>query len=184
MSRLLRVEYDRSLIGYIGTTGNNMVEASIEAGAVPLIPAILSELGIKSMRLHPEHPILRHCRNSYNTTVKERFAINGGYMIKLLSPRRVLKKLLPRIKMRLNLLKYTTSKITLLGLEVDVETGQVTPTNARKDIDFTDKNYAVQMLLGFLPPRNIQGLTVINDKSSPGIIFPELNFHTSELDEV
>ncbi len=182
--RLLGLQRDESLIGYIATMGADLIEAAVGEEYISQLPGVLVQLGLKRMCIHPRHPLFIHCRRHYSTLLQERFALDGGYMAKLLSPRSVLEKLSKRLKDRAAMWAVPASKFCLSGYAVDLASGRVAASSAEADIGFDNEAYAVQMILGFQSLSRIKGVYLNRGGSLPERLFPGYDFHSAVLDEV
>jgi hypothetical protein len=170
-------------IGYFVELDKKLVEICLPSQFFPFMPAILRSLDISSISIHQRHPFYIYCRTQMNTILKERFAIDGGYMAKILNPGFLLEKLGQTFISRASVIGVSNKSISLLGYEVDLGSGKLSKTD-KNDISFEKVGTAVLLLLGIISCKDIVGMKWTNKKPWIPYLFPELYFHTSVWDEV
>ena len=172
-------------IGYAVVMGEGrLVELSVPPDLLPAVPAILGGLNVKSVSLHPRHPFFIYCRTHMNTVLHERFALDGGYMARLLNPGNVLAKLADVYGCAASKLRGAGDSFTMLGYNVDLAGGKVRETTKQDDIRFVDPDAAILLLLGVIPPEDVPGVRWPEDKDWLPRLFPFLGYHTSAWDEI
>lgn len=175
---------NQEIIGYLVMFENKLIEISIPSRIFPAIPGLLSKLNIQSISLHPRHPFYIYCRTRMNTIQKERSALDGGYMARILNSESLLKKLGPTLVSRAATIARSDKTVRLLNCEVDLESGKISKTSKPNDIIFEKMQTAVQFVLGVIPPQDIIGVSWTEKKPWIPYLFPELYLHTSAWDEV
>ena len=174
----------RKTAGYFIVLNNRLIEISIPEKLFSSIPGILDTFNVGSISIHPRHPFYIFCHTQMNTIQKERFAIDGGYMARILNPGSLLKKLGPVLAARASVLKAFDKSISLMNHKVNLSDGQVSGIPGKNDIDFKNPETAVQFLLGVVRPEDTAGVEWSGRKPWIPYLFPELHYHTSAWDEV
>ena len=175
---------DKKTTGYLVILDNRLIEISIPPPIFSSIPGLLRTLNVQSISIHPRHPFYVYCRTRMNTVLKERFALDGGYMARIINPESLLKKLGPTLATRASVIGMSSEIIRLLNYEVDLRNGNVSKTTKPNDIIFERTETAILLVLGVISPKDIVGIRWANEKPWIPYLFPELYYHTSALDEV
>lgn len=175
---------DDKPIGYFVVSDNKLIEISLPSKLFSSVQHLLHRLNIQLISIHPRHPFYIYCRTSLNTIQKERFALDGGYMGRILNLESLLKKLGLTFASRASVIGVSNKKVGLLNYEIDLRSGKVSKTDKSDDIIFKKKETAVQFLLGVISPHDIVGVKWTTRKPWIPYLFPELHYHTSALDEV
>jgi len=136
------------------------------------------------MALHPRHPFHIFCRTHLNTTAKERFALDGGYMGRIINLQNLLKKLVSAFASRAGVLGVGDQVLKLLGYEINLKDEKIYKTNEINDILFKKKATIIRILLGVVDLCDVEG--IIWNKQKPWIpyLFKGLYYHTNAWDEV
>ena len=171
-------------IGYLVIFGDKLIETCLPPRVFADVPALLGSLGVKSISIHPRHPLYIYCRTRMNTIQKERFALDGGYMARILNPGSLLNKLMPAIVSRASAVGVSDNVIRLFDYECDLKSGRVSKTYGPNDIVFEKTETAVQFVLGVISPQDVAGVKWTGKKPWILYLFPELHYHTSACDEV
>jgi len=183
--RIFLVKDRNGLCGYMVTLGEAMIEAVFKKRILQYVPGLVSKMGIKWLKLHPLHPLFLYCRKKFSTVTSERFALDGGYMARILRPDLFLSKIGQKLATRASNLSPAIQTIRLMGYQVDLGTGEINAHGEVDDIFFEQKEAAVQMLLGFIEPKRIRSAAWMqNFDDAIEFLFPNKFFHTSVWDEV
>jgi hypothetical protein len=116
--------------------------------------------------------------------MKERFALDGGYMARVLNPGSLLEKLSPVLVSRAQRSGVSGRYMSTLGQKIDLKTGRVSRSSGNSDISFNKTPTAVRLLLGVVRPEDIPGIRWSDKKPWLPNLFPQLSYHTSAWDEV
>jgi predicted N-acetyltransferase YhbS len=171
-------------VGYLVVADEKLVELAVPDTCLPAVPGLLGRLGAASISVHPRHPFFIYCRTHWNTVLKERLALDGGYMARVLDGASLLKKLAPVLARRAAAAGAAGQVLRMLGVEVDLGSGRVSESAAADDISFEHAEKAVLLLLGVMAPQDVVGVRWPRDKPWLARLFPELYFHTSAWDEI
>ncbi|MBF0594902.1 MAG: GNAT family N-acetyltransferase [Candidatus Omnitrophica bacterium] len=68
------------VIGYLVRDGGRLVELCLDEKHFTLLSGLLCRESVSVIKVHPRHPFFLYCRRSFNTSFRERFALDGGYM--------------------------------------------------------------------------------------------------------
>lgn len=171
-------------VGYFVIIDRKMVEMAVEKEHFLAVSAINRSLGVDSVALHPRHPFYIFCRTHLNTTAKERFALDGGYMARIINVQSLLKKLGPALAVKARALGAGGQVLKLLNHAINLKNGKVYNTNKINDIIFTKKAIIIRFLLRVVDPSDIEG--IVWDKQKPWIpfLFKGSYYHTNAWDEV
>ena len=118
-----------------------------------------------------------------NTVQKERFALDGGYMARIIDVDALLTKMGPLLCERAGQVGVATSALNILDRLVDLRTGTVVRSSGPNDVVFDRADTAVQLLLGVIAPQDVVGVHWNQHKPWIPFLFPETYFHTSSWDE-
>jgi len=170
--------------GYLVVAGGKLVEMALEPHLYPAVPRALRSMGVESIAMHPRHPFVLYCRRNLNTVYSERFALNGGYMARLLDLKALLKAMAPVMSSRAAAAGAGGETLCLLGYEVDLATGRAREFAGGDDLVFDCPEMAVRTLLGV--DALTESLDVHWPDGKPWIpaLLPGTGFHTSSWDEV
>ncbi|MGB2754788.1 MAG: GNAT family N-acetyltransferase [Phycisphaerae bacterium] len=171
-------------VGYLVLAGGKLVEAAVPGEALPGVPGLLRTLGAASISVHPRHSLTVYCRTHVNTVYKERFALDGGYMARLLDVRVFLSALGPVWAARAASAGAGNRVIRILGHAVDLGTGMVTQESGPDDLEFERPESAVRVLLGVNEPGSYVGVRWPASKPWIWHVLAGTGFHTSAWDEV
>jgi GNAT superfamily N-acetyltransferase len=173
-----------SVVGYLVLMDYQLIEIAVPKYFFPAVPTLMHNLGIQSISIHPRHPFYVYCRTRINTIQKERFALDGGYMAKILNPQSLLKRLGPTLASRAKIVGASDQVIRLFDYEINLRSGEVSSTTEKNDIIFDRTDTAVQYLLGVISPRDVVGVHWTGEKPWIPYLFPGLHYHTSAWDEI
>lgn len=171
-------------IGYIVVSDNKLIEVSLPPGVFPFVPNLLNSLGVSSISIHPRHPLYIYCSTCLNTAQKIRFAVDGGYMARILNHGSLLKKLGPSFASRAAFIGMSGKTIRLLNYECELSRGKISKASGADDITFDKTETAVLFMLGVIHPQDVAGVKWTSKKPWIPYLFPELYYHTSAWDEV
>jgi predicted N-acetyltransferase YhbS len=182
--KLMLLKAEGKTVGYLVRRGNSLIELAMAKKYFKEMPVLLNRLGIKTVSIHPLHPFFRYLRSNYNTVYHERFALDGGYMAKILNHELYLNLIIPLLKKRAETMGLIGAKLNLCGHVVDLARLKVGKSSNKYDLVFKNKSAGVQLLLGVNEAEYINGLQWKNGDSRMGCLFPSLYFHSSSFDEV
>ncbi|MBW1716349.1 MAG: GNAT family N-acetyltransferase [Deltaproteobacteria bacterium] len=171
-------------VGYFITANNRLIEIAVPKQFFPSMPSLLLDLGIQYISTHPRHAFYTYCRTQMNTIQKERFALDGGYMARILNPQSLLRKMGSTLAARAALIGKSDESISIFDCQIDLGNGHISGNSRENDIIFDRKDTAIQFLLGVISPHDIVGVHWTNEKPWIPFLFPELYYHTSAWDEV
>lgn len=177
--RECRVRDTGKFAGYLVLSGDTLHEAVIEADYFSSVPGLFAELQLKYLALHPFHPLFIYLRSKYSTTLTERFAIDGGYMGKIINMESFLGKYAAYVHQKSG---ASPRELRLCGYALDLEKGTAKRTNNDDDIQFCDQRTCLWFLLGILEPTQIAGITMRPGISSIDTLNLGTGFHTSSWD--
>jgi hypothetical protein len=183
-TRILTCVADSNPVGYIVISGEKLIEIAIPSEYFNAVPNLLRTLNVEFICIHPRHPFYVFCRMNMNTVQRERFALDGGYMARLLNPENILNKLAPVLAPRAKAVGVSADVIRILNHEIYLGNGQVSKTQERDDIIFDKIETAIQLVLGVIRPEDILGIHWTSEKPWIPYLFPNLYYHTSAWDEV
>lgn len=181
---VLHMEHNTRAIGYIICMQDDLIEVAVDEKAIPGFWGLFKQLGLKRLRIHPRHPIFNYCRQHYSTVLNERFALDGGYMARVLNLNSILQKLSNRLVERMIGLAKGVQRISILGLNIDLISGNVVESCERSNILFENDSCVAQMIMGFKSPREIPHTQSGLPANFLENVFPDLGFHSASLDEV
>lgn len=179
-----REEHVDDFCGYFIRMGDTLVEAVLPPRAFPAIPELLKVQGIKSAALHPRHPLFCFLRTHCNTSLKERFALDGGYMARIINFEGLIKKISKGLTLRAHQIGVSGECVRLFGHTINLLDGAIKKTAAPNDIQFENEEAAVLLILGAIRPEDIPGIHLDISKPWLSYLFSETDFHTSAWDEV
>ncbi len=182
--KLLMCQEKGRIIGYIVIFEEKLIEMSIPPRFYSAIPQLLRSLDVRVISIHPRHTFSIFCYTHMNTIQKTRFALDGGYMARILNPGSLLKSLGHVLASRAAIIGASNKVVKLLDIEVNLSDGQVSNTSKPNDISFENPDTVVQLLLGVIRPDDILGVKWSKEKPWISFLFPELHYHTSAWDEV
>lgn len=182
--KLLICQLNKKNIGYLVTANHKLIEMSLPPDDFQMFFGLLSGLDIKLISIHPRHSFYIYCRTHMHTIQKERFALEGGYMGRIVSLESLLKKLGPTLACRAAVMGASNKTIRLFRYQVDLKDGRVSQTSKPNDLVFDKPETAVQFLLGVIYPQDIIGVSWPAEKPWIPYLFPNLYYHTSSFDEV
>lgn len=140
---------------------------------------------ISVLSIHPLHPFFRYCRSQINKTIlKERLALNGGYMARLVNPESFISKLGPSLARRARTLGLENKIVNVLGQKIFLAEGKVKKSKGAPDIYFRNKSLAVRVLLGVTPLALVGDVRWNLKKPWISHLWSEGDFHTCALDEI
>ncbi len=139
---------------------------------------------IRHIALHPRHPLSCFLRTRCNTSLKERFALDGGYMARIINFEALIKKISGGLTIRARQIGTQNECVRLFGYTINLLGGKVKKTAAPNDIEFDNDATAVLLMLGVIRPEDIPGIRTARAKPWLRYLFPETGFHTSAWDEI
>ncbi len=175
---------NRKIVGYGVLNEKKMVEMALEQKYFSGAASLNRSLGVDSLSIHPRHPFYVFCRSQFNTTAKERFALDGGYMARVIDCEGLLKKLGPRLAARARELGVSSQVVRLLNYEISLKNGKVYCTNKINDILFRKKEAIVRLLLRMIGPFDVAGIVWNQQKPWIPFLFQGLYYHTDAWDEI
>lgn len=173
-----------SFEGYLISSGDTLHEAVIPENHFLSVPGLLDKLGLKHIAIHPFHPLFTFLRTTYSTTVTERYAIDGGYMGKILNMDSFLQKYVRNLQFRLRGVQLPFRTLRLSGFELDLDVGTVRRANEADDVHFDDDRILMWFLLGILQPKHISGVRINTRVGTLEQVDLATGFHTSTWDAV
>lgn len=173
-----------TVIGYLVSASQQLIEIALPQQFFPGVQILLRGLDVRSISIHPRHPYSIYSRTRMNTIQEERFALDGGYMGRILNPGSLLEKLVPTLGARAKILRISDQRVRLFNYEIDLGGGRISKTSEKDDIIFEKPERAVQFLLGVIRPHDVVGIYWTREKPWVPYLFPELYFHTSAWDEI
>jgi hypothetical protein len=177
-----RVKSSGEFAGYLVVSGDTLHEAVIEKGHLGSVPKVLEDLKVRYLAIHPFHPLFVYLRSTYSTTLTERFAVDGGYMGKILNMKSCLRKYANSIREKWQGAGMPIRNMRLCGFELDFDRGLVQETEEEEDILFADQRTCLWFLLGMLQPDQMAGVKIHSKFRSLELINLATGFHTSAWD--
>lgn len=171
--------------GYCLIREDKLIELSLLEKHYEDFLGFLKPLKIAALSIHPQHPFFRYCRSRINTTIlKERFALNGGYMACIINPESFISKLGPVLAQRAGVLGIGSKTLNMLGQKIFLRDGRVKMTKEAPDIYFRNKSLAVRVLLGVSSLVSVWDVRWNLEKPWISYLWPEGDFHTCAWDEI
>jgi hypothetical protein len=171
--------------GYCFIQEDKIIELSLLAKHYDDFLGFLKPLKIAALSLHPRHPFFRYCRSRINTTIlKERFALNGGYMARVINPESFIGKLGPVFAQRAGALGIGNKTLNVSGQKIFLRDGRVKMAKESPDIYFKNKSLAVRVLLGVSSLTSVWDVRWNLKKPWIPFLLPGGDFHTCAWDEI
>ena len=171
--------------GYCLVREDKIIELSLLEKHYADFLGFLKLLKIAAFSIHPQHPFFRYCRFRISTTIlKERFALNGGYMARLINTESFISKLGPSLAQRAGILGLGNKTLNVLGQKIFLRDGKVRMTKEAPDIYFKNKSLAVRVLLGVSPLASAWDARWNSKKPWIPYLWLEGDFYTCAWDEI
>lgn len=169
-------------IGYYVSKENTISECAAPKQWFNALLSYIYQHGIKKLELHPKHPFDRYLRHSVNTITHERFALDGGYMARVIDWKLLLEKILPILVARAKSAGYSHEKLTIRGYTIDFTHGTLKRAITKNDIHGSE-HHIIQLVIGFHALDELD-LTINPKKQWISCLFTKTGFHTSAWDEI
>jgi len=170
---------NNSYVGYAIFFGPQLVELALDDKYYPYMPKALAALKITRTSIHPHHPFHRYLRTKRTSILRERLALTGGYVGKLLNVESFLSSLAEDYKKRVG---DSYGTLVILGHEVSLENGIVCTSDRAPDVN-AGCDVLLRLMLGVHAPSDFWGVSWNEDKPWLKFFFPDRGFHTSKADE-
>ncbi len=169
-------------IGYYVMKDDACSECAVPKQWFGAFLSYLEGQGIKKLELHPAHPFDRYVRRIVTTITHERFALNGGYMARVIDWKLFLEKMAPAFVSQAKSVGLSRERIRLNGYTIDLTHGTVKKNSAKDDIQGSE-NHIMQLSIGF---RSFEELDFNINPKKPWIpyLFKRTGFYTSAWDEI
>ncbi len=171
--------------GYCLIRDDKIIELSLLEKHFEHFLGFLKASKISLLSIHPQHSFFRYCRSRISTTIlKERFALDGGYMARLINPESLIIKLGPSLAQRARMLGLGNKIVDVLGQRILLRDGRVKMKKEATDIYFRNKSLAVRVLLGVSPLASVWDAKWNLRKPWISQLWSGGDFHTCAWDEI
>ncbi len=171
--------------GYCLIREDKIIELSLLEKYYADFLGVLKFLKIGVLSIHPRHPFLKYCRSRISITIfKERFALNGGYMARLINQDSFISKLGLTLVPKAGKLGLGNKTLNVLGHKIFFRDGKVRITKEESDIYFSNKSLALRVLLGVSPLSSAWDIRWNSEKPWIPHLWNGGDFHTCAWDEI